>query len=337
MTNIETDVQKHADSLTAHRNRLDLAEIEIDTKQNQLTAAQLVRLDSVLAGGYRISVTSAGNIKIITFDSTGLFDAYGGVMVESDPTATSKAQDVVSDSLDAAIDRAGGGSKWTDGAGYIYRDGPVTIGGTQNPISQQVGLYLPRNIRQHPDSTADLGAVRTPRVIWDTLGVQQSDTLRYWVESVKEPKSFIYKTAGTYSAAKQGSVTFVIPADMQLGSVTGAFRVDSAAGVAIQQIRQRGVGGRATLIPGYQNFRAEIEEAIDVSATALAVNWGSTSAQKAPRLRGVASNPSNYVRPFSVMGVGGNASDAYGLITVEVVFIMPASSTSSWYVTIDRL
>jgi hypothetical protein len=93
------------DTLTAHKTA-------IDTKQNVLTAAQIARLDSSLAAGYAISITSAGTIQIIAVDTTGFFAAFGGVITESDPTATAKAQVVAKDTTDKNVPRVlaqGGG------------------------------------------------------------------------------------------------------------------------------------------------------------------------------------------------------------------------------------
>lgn len=198
-------------------------------------------------------------------------------------------------------------------------------------------VYFPTNFAVHEDSTAFLPTIRTSLVHWDTLGVQQGDTLQYYVKAVKHPITFVYNGSTYYPATKQGSVTFIIPADMTLGPIVGMFRADSVANVHIQMIRQKGEGGRATVGSGtWENYCSGFEEWVNVSSSAT-VNWGSVTGAKAPRLRGTANNPGAYCRQFSVMGVGGNASDAYGLIEVEVIFIMDSDSQSSWYVTIDDL
>lgn len=97
------------DSARLANQRADVLEAEIDTvqdaavaqleadmagKQDALTAPQLARLDSILAAGPLVVITSEGLIRKISIDTTGFFAKYGGVMTESDPTATAKASAV---------------------------------------------------------------------------------------------------------------------------------------------------------------------------------------------------------------------------------------------------
>jgi hypothetical protein len=96
------------DTLSAHRT-------QIDTKQNTLSAAQIARLDSSLASGYAISITSSGTIQVIAIDTTGLFNAWGGVMTESDPLSIAKDTASLAVYGDQMYPRSAPPSLWTDG------------------------------------------------------------------------------------------------------------------------------------------------------------------------------------------------------------------------------
>jgi hypothetical protein len=80
---VQDSTKKAYDTLAQHR-------VQIDTKQNVLTAAQIARIDSILGAGYRINITSAGQIQVLSVDTTGLTQGARITALESDVASAGK-------------------------------------------------------------------------------------------------------------------------------------------------------------------------------------------------------------------------------------------------------
>lgn len=94
ITALEIDVGTNTSSIidtSAYVDIVNALRITIDAKQNALSAAQLARLDSIIAEGTAITISSAGNIKIISVDTVGFNQADRITAIEIDVDANSTA------------------------------------------------------------------------------------------------------------------------------------------------------------------------------------------------------------------------------------------------------
>jgi hypothetical protein len=347
MTNIENDVKTvrdiaggkgDSDSLKAAADTLAAHRTQIDTKQNTLSAAQIARLDSSLAEGYAISITSSGTIKIIAVDTTGFFAAFGGVMTESDPTAIKADTASLAVLADQMYPRsASGGSA----------DSSVSVSKTQNETvwgnKDFDGTLTVDNINQDKDSSFNAGTVNARALLIDSTGYVQLDSIMYKVMGGVAPSWYEGLGGG---GSKRSSVTFHVRSSKRVNATLRQFDVvsDTAQGWYVVGVYAKTFGLYATDAPGvYFSNSAFVENYVynDAKVSTTLVTWIAAT----ERVMGDAARSVSMVPRIMTIGSRGIVQLAFtesndgshfrSEITVEL-YNLSGSETSAWLAKITN-
>lgn len=185
------------------------------------------------------------------------------------------------------------------------------------------------------DSMLIAKEIKTSEIGWDTLGVQQGDTLKYYVVRSDAPITINDKSAA--ALWKNGSITFRIPySSSWTNPPIVAIRGDSAAGVAPYLIEANGRGGALGGNDAYNGPHT--------LSRVAAGNWyrgydagDFFPSYKVPRFNVLAgSEGTAYYVVLAVTGTNDKHETANGTIEFTVFYTMPAGNTSSWYINLDE-
>jgi hypothetical protein len=339
---LDSVITLHADTLAslradldAHRNGANphpvyLTEPEGDGRyQALLTPAQQALLDSSIAAGVRVVIYSVGKIRVIEVDTAGLM-IHGNWLYNNLVASINNKLNSDTASLGAALDglyaRSGGASVWTTATNYVYRDGGITLGGTTSPWSNQAGVYIPRNLKQHPDSSSRLGVVHSPSINIDSTG-------SYFVDSLGRVSQFVHapKTIVTEDATTSGWAIGLIDLEFVKGGKSelteNYLRSDTVNGVTIVDVKIEAFGSRFGGSGGGYSVQSlhRTSSATVLTSHASTPGGNVTSVSTAEFLNWVpAPSGGNIVRM-----TWNETSDRVGFVKMSIMYAIPSGNASA--------